>query len=197
MSELKLAARDVKVSGSVLIVSGVITLIVALAAIFWPDETLLVLAILAGLNLFILGIVAIVEAVTGGTQGSRVLSAVLGVLAIIAGVVLIRRPSESLLVFVVILGAWFVVSAVVGFVRGIFESEGRAVRLVVAFVEFVFGVLILSLPHLSLKTLAVLAGIGFGIRGAGLIAAGLEMHKAGKAVDSDLTAADGPTPATV
>jgi uncharacterized membrane protein HdeD (DUF308 family) len=197
MSQLKLAARDVKVSGSVLIVSGVITLIVALAAIFWPDETLLVLAILAGLNLFILGIVAIVEAVTGGTEGSRVLSAVLGVLAIVAGVVLIRRPSQSLLVFVVILGAWFVISAVVAFVRGIFEAEGRGVRLVVAFVEFVFGVLILSLPNLSLKTLAVLAGIAFGIRGVGLIATGLEMHKAGKAADKDLTAADGPTPATV
>ena len=197
MSELKLAAHDVKLSGSVFIVSGVITLIVALAAIFWPDETLLVLAILAGLNLFILGIVAIVEAVTGGTQGSRVLSAVLGVLAIIAGVVLIRRPSQSLLAFVVILGAWFVVSAVVSFVRGIFEAEGRAARLVVAFVEFVFGVLILSLPNLSLKTLAILAGIAFAIRGVGMIATGLEMHKAGKAVDSDLTAADGPTPATV
>jgi uncharacterized membrane protein HdeD (DUF308 family) len=197
MSELKLAAHDVKVSGSVLIVAGVITLIVALVAIFWPDETLLVLAILAGLNLFILGVVAIVEAVSGGVQGSRVLSAVLGVLAIIAGLVLIRRPSQSLLAFVVILGVWFVVSAVVAFVRGIFESEGRAVRLVVAFVEFVFGVLILSLPNLSLKTLAILAGIAFAIRGAGMIATGLEMHKAGKAVDSDLTAADGPRPATV
>jgi uncharacterized membrane protein HdeD (DUF308 family) len=197
MSELKLAAHDVKVSGSVLIVAGVITLIVALVAIFWPDETLLVLAILAGLNLFILGVVAIVEAVTGGTQGSRVLSAVLGVLAIIAGLVLIRRPSQSLLAFVVILGVWFVVSAVVAFVRGIFESEGRAVRLVVAFVEFVFGVLILSLPNLSLKTLAILAGIAFAIRGVGMIATGLEMHKAGKAVDSDLTAADSPRPATV
>src|SRR4051794_6627523 len=197
MSELKLAAHDVKVSGSVLIVAGVITLIVALVAIFWPDETLLVLAILAGLNLFILGVVAIVEAVTGGTQGSRVLSAVLGVLAIIAGLVLIRRPSQSLLAFVVILGVWFVVSAVVAFVRGIFESEGRAVRLVVAFVEFVFGVLILSLPNLSLKTLAILAGIAFAIRGVGMIATGLEMHKAHKAVDSDLTAADSPRPATV
>lgn len=197
MSELRAAAHDVKVSGGVLIVSGVITLIVALVAIFWPDETLLVLAILAGLNLFILGIVAIVEGLTGGTPGSGALSAILGLLAIIAGLVLIRRPGESLLAFVMILGIWFVVSAVVALVRGIFDAEGRSVRLVVAFVEFVFGVLILALPNLSLKTVAVLAGIAFGIRGVGLIAVGLELRKAGKAVDSDLTAADGPTPATV
>jgi uncharacterized membrane protein HdeD (DUF308 family) len=186
--------HDAKVSGSVLIAAGVATLVVALATIFWPDTTLLVLAILAGINLFLLGIVGLVEGLFGEREGSRLLAAVLGLLAIIAGVVLIRRPSESVLAFVVILGVWFVVSAVVAFVRALFEREGRSVRLVVALVEFVFGVLILSLPKLSVGTLAVLAGIAFAVRGASLIASGLELRKAVDATEvSTLT----PSPSSM
>ena len=82
------------------------------------------------------------------------------------------------LFFAVVL--WFVVSAVVAFVRAIFEPEARGVRMVVALVEFVFGILILALPKLSLGTLAVLCGIAFAVRGAGLIAAGLELRRMGE-----------------
>jgi uncharacterized membrane protein HdeD (DUF308 family) len=166
-----------KATGSVLLAAGVATLVVALVTIFWPDETLLVLAILAGLNLFVLGFVGLIEGLTR-SEGSRVLAAVLGLLAMIAGLVLIRRPSESVLAFVLVLGIWFVVSAVVAFVRAIFEPEARGVRFVVALVEFVFGILILALPKLSIGTLAVLCGIAFAVRGAGLIAAGLELRRA-------------------
>ena len=186
--------REAKSSGGLLIAAGVITLVVGFVAIFWPDVTLLVLAILAGINLFILGVVAIVEAVVGD-HGSRVLAAVLGIVAVIAGVVLIRRPDQSLLAFVLILGTWFVVSAVVSFVRAVFESEGRGVRFVVALAEFVFGVLILALPKLSLGTLAVLTGIAFAIRAAGLAWAGWELRKAGKHVETSAAPTGGPTPA--
>jgi uncharacterized membrane protein HdeD (DUF308 family) len=186
----------VKVTGSAFIAAGVITVIVGLAAVFWPKETLLVLAILAGVNLFILGLVGLVEGLTGSASGSRVLSAVLGLIALIAGLVLIRRPGESLVVFVIVLGIWFVVSAVVAFVRAIFEPEGRGVRMVVALVEFAFGVLILSLPKPSLKTLAVLVGIAFAIRGIALIVGGVEMRREGKRAESQIATTE-QTPAAV
>ena len=168
--------KQAKTSGTVLIAAGAATLIVALVTIFWPDETLLVLAILAGFNLLVLGIVGLIEGLSG-SQGSRLLAAILGLLAIVAGIVLIRRPSESVLAFILVLGIWFVVSAVVALVRAIFEPEGRGIRMVVALVEFVFGILILALPKLSIGTLAVLCGIAFAVRGAGLIAAGLELRR--------------------
>lgn len=175
--------HEVKLSGGVLLGAGVITVIAGIAAIFYPDVTLLALAILAGVNLLVLGIVGLVEGLTG-EQGTRVLNAILGLLALIAGIVLIRRPGESLLAFVVILGTWFVVSAIVALVRVIFVPEGRAIRAAGAVLEFVLGLLILSLPKLSLGTVAVLAGIAFAIRGATLIASGLALRSAGKAVES-------------
>jgi len=176
-------AGQVRMSGSLLITAGVVTALVGLAAVFWPDVTLLVLAILAGINLFIMGVVAIVESF-GAAHGARALSAVLGILALIAGIVLIRRPEESLLAFVLILGVWFVISATVSFVRALFEKPDRGLRMVVAGVEFVFGVLILALPELSLGTLAVLTGIAFAIRGAFLIAAGMALRKEGQAEEA-------------
>jgi uncharacterized membrane protein HdeD (DUF308 family) len=172
--------HQVKASGGVLIAAGVATLVVALVTIFWPDVTLLVLAILAGFNLLVLGVVGIIEGVSG-QQGSRLLAAILGLLAVIAGIILIRRPSESVLAFILVLGIWFVVSAVVAFVRAIFEREARGVRFVVALVEFIFGILILALPKLSIGTLAVLVGIAFAIRGASLIATGMELRRSADA----------------
>jgi uncharacterized membrane protein HdeD (DUF308 family) len=185
--------RDPKASGGVLIAAGAATLVVALVTIFWPDVTLLVLAILAGFNLFVLGIVGLIEGLTRG-EGSRMLAAVLGLLAMVAGLVLIRRPSESVLAFVLVLGIWFVVSAVVSFVRALFEPEARGVRMVVALVEFVFGILILALPKLSLGTLAILVGIAFAIRGAALIAAGIELRRedglSNRGIDAPAVAAE-------
>jgi uncharacterized membrane protein HdeD (DUF308 family) len=167
----------------VLIGAGVITVIAGVVAIFYPDVTLLALAILAGINLLVLGVVGLVEGLTGD-DGSRVLNAILGLIALIAGIVLLRRPGDSLLAFIVILGAWFVVSAVVTLIRAIFVREGRGIRILGGVIELVFGVLILSLPKLSLGTLAVLAGIAFAIRGGSLIASGMALRHAGKAVDS-------------
>src|SRR4029079_8235300 len=111
--------RQVKASGGVLIAAGVATLVVALVTIFWPDVTLLVLAILAGFNLLVLGVVWFSEGVPGH-KGSRLLAAILGLLAVIAGIILIRRPSESVLAFILVLGIWFLVSAVFAFVRALF-----------------------------------------------------------------------------
>jgi len=196
MSTSEEVGREMKISGGVVLTAGVVTLVVGVVAIFWPDITLLVLAILAGFNLFILGIVGIIEGLSG-KHGSRVLATVLGLLAIIAGLVLLRRPGETLIAFVLVIGIWFVISAVVSFVRAIFEPGDRGIRLVVGLVEFVFGVLILALPDLSLKTLAVLTGIAFGIRGAGLIAAGLALRRAGNAEQADIAPSGGPTPAAV
>src|SRR5436190_12087717 len=82
------AQQPLKMSSSVLIAAGAVTLIIGLVAIFFPDVTLLALAILAGLNLFVLGIVAVIEGFGARGEGSRVLSIVLGLLAVVAGLIL-------------------------------------------------------------------------------------------------------------
>jgi uncharacterized membrane protein HdeD (DUF308 family) len=153
-------------SGGVLIGAGVISIIAGVLAIAYPDITLLAFALFAGVNLIILSALALVDAFDGeADSGARALAAVLGVLGLIAGLVVLRRPGESLLALLLVLGIWLVVSGAVAFFRAFQDVAGRAPRLFVALCEIVLGILILALPDLSLKTVAVLAGIGFVLRG--------------------------------
>ncbi len=166
-------------SGGVVVLVGVLSIVAGILAIVYPDLTLLALALIAGINLLLLGILGLVDAVTSDDDagGTRVLSGVLGLLGVIAGLVVMRRPGESLLAIILILGVWFVVSGLVDAIRAIAVPGDRAFRMLVAIFDIVLGGLILALPDLSLKTMAILAGIAFIVRGIFAVLIGLKLRK--------------------
>jgi uncharacterized membrane protein HdeD (DUF308 family) len=173
-------AAGVRSAGGVVIAAGAISIVMGLLAIFYPELTLLALAIFAGINLILLSALSLFHAFSPDADAStRALSAVLGVLGLIAGLVVLRRPGETLLALVLVLGIWLVVSGVVHFLRALARIEDRAVRMLVAICEVVLGVLILSVPDLSLRTLAIFAGIGFILRGSLEVYAGVQLRKLG------------------
>ena len=65
------------------VVLGVICLATGIAAIVWPDITLLTLGLLAGIYLLIAAFMEILDAIIGD-PGGRAISAILGVIALIA-----------------------------------------------------------------------------------------------------------------
>jgi uncharacterized membrane protein HdeD (DUF308 family) len=170
-------------SGGVVVVVGVLSIVAGLLAIVYPDLTLLALALIAGINLLLLGCLGLVDAIVSDDDGggARVLSGVLGLLGVIAGLVIMRRPGESLLAIILILGVWFVVSGLVDLIRAITVPGDRAFRLLVAAADIALGGLILALPDLSLKTMALLAGCAFIIRGVFAVLIGLKLRKAAAA----------------
>jgi uncharacterized membrane protein HdeD (DUF308 family) len=179
-----------KSAGWIMIAAGAISMVAGILAIVYPDITLLVLAIFAGVNLMVLSAVSLADAFHADPDGgSRAASAILGVLGLIAGLVVLRRPGETLLVLVLAIGIWLVVSGAVHFFRAFEDLEGRALRLLVAISEIVLGALILCLPDLSLKTVAVLAGISFLLRGAFAVYAGWQLRKAGHSAPGQLAPA--------
>ena len=99
-------------------------------------------------------------------------------LAIIAGVVCLRRPGESLLALIVVLGVYLIVAGVVRFIRSFSELEGRAAQMGLGIIDAIFGILILSLPGLSLVTLAVLFGLSLLVRGAFMVWVALKLRGA-------------------
>ena len=177
-------------AGWIMIAAGGISIIAGLLAIAYPDITLLVLAIFTGVNLIVLSGLSLVDAFHADRDsGSRALSAILGVLGVIAGLVVLRRPGETLLVLVLAIGIWLVVSGTVHFFRTFEDLEGRAPRMLVAISEIVLGGLLLCLPDLSLKTVAVLAGISFLFRGALAVYAGIQLRRAGHSAAGQLAPA--------
>jgi len=169
---------DVRKFGTLLIAAGVLGAIAGILALVYPEITLLALALIAGINLLLLGVLSLVDAFSDdGDTTSRVLAAVLGLLGIMAGLVVMRRPGESLLAVLIVLGIWLVVTGIVDLVRAIANAADRGLRLLAAVVDIVLGGLILALPDVSLKTLAVLIGIAFIVRGVLSVWRGLALRR--------------------
>jgi uncharacterized membrane protein HdeD (DUF308 family) len=157
------------------LVMGLVSAIAGVLAIVYPDLTLLALGIFAGVSLVFIGALEIVEAIAGDPD-SRALSALAGVLAMLAGLVCLRRPGESLLAVVVVLGIYLVVAGVIRFVRSFSELEDRALLMGLAILDIILGILILALPKLSLVTLAVLFAISLLARGIVAIVVAFRMR---------------------
>lgn len=148
--------------------TGLVSIIAGILAIVYPDITLLALGIFVGVGLLFSGALDIAEAI-GGEPDSRTLAAIIGVLSIIAGIVCLRRPGESLLAIVIVLGVFLVVEGVIRFIRAISELEDRAAVMGLGILDVILGILILSLPGLSLVTLAVLFAISLILRGGFMV----------------------------
>jgi len=173
------SASDARVLSWFLIVVGLLTLAVGVFFVASPHETLKVFTVIGGILLLVDGLLAIIAALVGVSE-SRGLLAMVGVLSVIAGVVLIKKPFQTLLVLVVILGIWLVVVGIARFVSAFSRREDRGVNIFVAIVDVIAGIVILSWPKPSLATLAVIFGIVLIIRGALFVYAGWLAHKLGR-----------------
>jgi uncharacterized membrane protein HdeD (DUF308 family) len=173
-------------SGTALLVAGVLSAIAGVIALVYPSITLLALALIAGINLIVLGILGLIDAFAADEEvAGRVLAGVLGILAIIAGLVVMRRPGESLLAVLIVLGIWLVVSGIVDFIRALAGGLHRGLRMLSAAFDFILGILILSWPELSLATLAVFVGIGFVLHGVVAVVVGLRLRRAARPAPTD------------
>ncbi len=157
---------------------GVLSLIVGVIVLAKPSNSLATLAVVAGIFVLIDGIAELCASLMGRTE-NRGLAALLGVLSLIVGVVLIRHPVGGITFVVVVIGIWLIAIGAIRFVQS-FETEGhRLWRLVVAVVEVIAGIVIISSPHIGFATLALLIGFAFIVNGASLLVLGVAMHAVG------------------
>ena len=110
---------------------GVATLGVGVFFVVSPHETLSTFTVIAGIFLLVDGVLAIFASIFAKGDG-RGLLALIGVLSALAGLVLIKKPFDTLVVFTLIVGAWFVVAGIVRFVAALASPEGRGGNIVTA-----------------------------------------------------------------
>ena len=166
---------------------GVVTLCVGVFFVVSPHETLSTFTVIAGIFLLVDGVLAIFGSIFGEGEG-RGLLALIGVLSAIAGLVLIKKPFDTLVAFTLIVGVWFVVTGVVRFVVALASPEGRGGNIVTAILDVIAGIVILSWPDLGLSTLAVIIGVVLIVRGVLFIVAAWQLHKLNVNVHGDPTA---------
>lgn len=158
------------------VVLGVICLITGVVAIVWPGKTLLALGVIAGIYLLVAAILEIIDAIFGD-PGGRAISAILGVIALIAGVICIRRPGESLLAIVIVLGVYLIASGLMHIVFAFGDGGPRWGGIVVGALDGIIGIVILAWPGIGLATLAVFFAITMLMRGAFSVVIGFKLRK--------------------
>jgi uncharacterized membrane protein HdeD (DUF308 family) len=148
---------------------GVVTLLAGIAALAWPGATLLVIAVLFGVQLILSGIFRFVAALATDelAGGTRVLLALLGILSVIIGLWAVRHVLLTLLALTVFLGIFWVVNGTIEIFtalshRGLPE---RGWTTVMGLLSVIAGLIVLAFPGLTLLGLAIILGIWLVIFG--------------------------------
>jgi uncharacterized membrane protein HdeD (DUF308 family) len=145
---------------------GLLTLVIGVLVMVWPDATLKVMVILFGIQFLITGVFRFVKAFGAGEQ-HRVWAILLGLLSVGVGIVVLRNLIETLVVIAVIIGIYWVISGVAEFVLAVAEREypQRGLSIVTGLFSIVAGVILLSWPVKSVTTLAWLIGLWYVVLG--------------------------------
>ncbi|WP_328869194.1 DUF308 domain-containing protein [Streptomyces sp. NBC_00287] len=140
--------------------SALATLVPGILLLVWPDATLQVVAVLFGLYLLVTGGFRFV-AVFGQERGERVPGLLIAVLYVLAGVLCMRNPLQTIAALSVIVGIVWLVSGLLTAYAAL-AAPGlphRGVLLGAALLGIVAGIVVLALPSESAVALTRLLGL--------------------------------------
>jgi uncharacterized membrane protein HdeD (DUF308 family) len=169
------------------LVVGLVSLVGGIVLIAYTGPTLTVIALLVGIELLIGGVFLIFGAL-GQPAGSRAWGVLGGSLAVIAGVIVLRHPSGSILVVALAVGIYLILAGVLRLVGAMEASEGRGWLVLAALVDLALGIVIVSWPQFGIKTLAIVLGIVLIVRGLAIVVLAFALRAFGR----DLRSASGP-----
>jgi uncharacterized membrane protein HdeD (DUF308 family) len=165
-----------------LLAFGVITFLTGVITLAWPGRTLVVIAVLFGVQLIVTGIFRFTSALASGDQsgGSRALLAVLGVLSLIIGLYAVRHVLLTLLALALLLGIFWVVSGMVELFTALSHRElrGRGWTSLMGILSVVAGLIVLAYPGITLVTLALVLSFWLLIFGVMQITLALRLRSA-------------------
>jgi uncharacterized membrane protein HdeD (DUF308 family) len=163
-----------------LILLGILAVIAGIIAIAWPGVTVLALVILFAVYAFIDAGLEAARAFTSRTAGPVFGHLLLGLISLAAGVVAVVWPAPTALVLVLVIGIWAVIGGIVEIVNGFGSGKTagtRAMYILTGLVSTAFGVLLFARPGVGAITLALLFGLFSLIYGISRITLGVQLHQ--------------------
>ena len=161
---------------------GIVTFLIGIVALVWPGRTLIVVAVLFGIQLIVMGIFRFVSAIASDdlTGGTRVLQALLGVLSLIIGLYAVRHIFVTLLALALLLGIFWIISGAVELFMAISHREmpHRGWNGVMGTISVLAGFVLLIYPGISLVVLAVLVSVWLLVFGAMEISLAVQIRSA-------------------
>jgi uncharacterized membrane protein HdeD (DUF308 family) len=156
---------------------GAASLVAGCILVAKPSHSLATLAVIVGIFVLLDGIVELIGSFGRGRE-NRGLSAIIGVIAIVVGLILIRHPTHAVAAIGLLIGIWLVAAGVMRFLRALVASAHPVLQVGLAILEVIVGIVIVAEPHIGYATLAVLLGIWLILNGIGTIGLGIIIRKA-------------------
>jgi uncharacterized membrane protein HdeD (DUF308 family) len=156
-----------------------LSFVIGIIALVGGDLGLVALASLFGGYLLVAGCFDAIGGLSAeqDNPSRRIFAVVLGVLAMIAGLICLRHPGGSLYVLVLVAGIYLMVAGGLHLASG-FDYRGSGVERALGIVYVAVGSLIFALPALGLGTLAALFGVAILARGAAALAEARRLRSA-------------------
>ena len=175
----------VLLGGLCLLAAGVILLV-------WPRETLNVVAIIIGAAVVASGVVRLWEGFSargGESGGMRAAYVVIGLLAIIVGVYLIRHHTLSLFLVAFVTGLYFILHGIsdLGVATSAKGMPGRGLRAVLGVVSLAAGIVMIVWPSITLVLLFTIVAAWLLFYGLMLCFLAYGLRKAGKLAEAELS----------
>lgn len=163
----------------VTVLEGIAVLLFGIAAVFWPGITIVTLLYLFATYALVIGVINLISGIVhiASRGASAVLTILLGVLEVGAGVYLLRHPHVTFTTFVLLIGFLLIFRGVFGIVGAFMDNllpTQRTLLFIVGLLSIVVGIVILFQPAASGVAFVWLLGVYALIAGPVAIAAALE-----------------------
>jgi uncharacterized membrane protein HdeD (DUF308 family) len=166
-----------------LAIAGAVSAIIGILVLAHPEPSVKLLGAFLGIDLLIAGLLLMLRGPgRGSDSGSHTAAIVLGTLALVAGVIVLRNPGKSVALLAIAFGLYLIVAGALTTARALGRGERRGLGVVHGLVALAAGIVIVAWPDVGLKTLALLIGIALLLQGAFEIAEALLLRAAAKAL---------------
>ena len=144
----------------ILLVAGVLSVAIGIAALVWPGRTIVVVAVLFAIWLLVSGIFSLVRGFARGISGGlRALYLITGILSIVLGIFALRSAFQAAEILAIFIGLAFLFRGFAVLFTGFESKQSRGWNIFFGIILLIGGIVILTWSGLSLLNLAIIAGI--------------------------------------
>ena len=145
-------------------ISGIVTIIFGLLAIFWPGLTLLILVYLFGFYAIVDGVVALVAVFRASEAGQTWWPyLILGIVGIVAGLIALFWPGITTLILLLVIAIWAIIAGIVMVVGGLFQLQ--FLTMIAGVISILFGLVLFGNPAAGAVALVWVIGVFAVVRG--------------------------------
>jgi uncharacterized membrane protein HdeD (DUF308 family) len=158
---------------------GIVTLILGVVVLVWPDETLVVLSVLFGIQLLLFGLFRLIHAFSDDVPARGLLGFV-GLLGMIAGIAILRHPYDAIAVLATILGVVWIVMGAIDVIGALADSTigHRFLQGIAGMISVVAGIVVVAWPTPTVTVLAWIGGLYLVIFGLVIVASSWSLRSA-------------------